>query len=63
MKKWLVLGLFIVLLTTLTGCSIVDALLGNVNGYDLTACGHYPSACWELAWDNRDKLNTGAVLP
>lgn len=63
MRKCIIgLGLTLILVLS-SGCTIVDALLSNVNGYDLTGCSNGWSVCWELYWDNVDRLPSGPGEP
>jgi len=50
--------IFLMLFAVLcTGCEMLEDLLSDVNGWDLSVCANYPGACWEYYWDNFDKIN------
>ncbi len=44
------------LFLSLSGCGVVEGLLSDVDGYDLSACAAAPTVCIELALDNIDKV-------
>lgn len=61
MKKIVCLILFSVAAIN-AGCStIVEAVLSDVGGVDLTACARGPSVCTELFFDNYDRFNDDTV--
>lgn len=49
--------IFGLLLLTLSGCSLLESLLSDVGGLNLSACGKSPSICAELYFDNIDLIN------
>lgn len=57
MKKLVLSMLLVGVVWTSTGCDWSEVLLGNIYGWDVSACGHYPSACFELFIDNYDNLD------
>ena len=56
MKNIMLTILVVMSLAFCGGCDILEAMLGNVGGYDLSACGDSPSVCIELVFDNIDKI-------
>jgi hypothetical protein len=64
MKKFtLLLALSIVVLT---GCDLAEWTLSDVYDWNLSACGESFDSfgtCWQLYWDNADRLVSGATIP
>jgi hypothetical protein len=58
MRKSILVILLGALLVTLSGCDVLNWALSDINGWDVTTCGHYPGACWEFFWDNTDMIST-----
>jgi hypothetical protein len=42
---------------SLCGCDLSEIFLGDIGGWDLSTCGHYPGACWEFYWDNEEQFS------
>ena len=59
MRKWCILALLILTLSSVSGCVIVDALLSDIGGYDLSACSSWTGfqVCSQLVLDNLDKID------
>lgn len=62
MKRVLLIILSITALS-LCGCDLIDTIFEDIGGWDLTACVHYPEACWEFYWDNTDQFSDGPTTP
>ncbi len=54
MKKMISLAILSILL--ISGCSAADWFLSDLGGLDLSACLEHPSVCWNLYFDNIDKI-------
>ena len=40
----------------LAGCDLLEGAVSDVDGWDLSACVNGFGTCWELMWDNQDRL-------
>lgn len=61
MSKILCTLLLVVCLFGCSGCNLVEGLVEDVGGWDVSACVSGFSTCWDLFWDNSDKFEDGFV--
>lgn len=53
MKK---IAIVVLLVLFISGCGVIENSLVDINGWDLSACVDGHEVCWELFWDNSDRL-------
>ena len=58
MKKILSI-IFCVGVLFIAGCGVVENSLTDISGWDLSACVDGFDTCWDLFWDNSDRILGG----
>ncbi len=56
MRRFAIILALVVITFVVPGCALVDSLLSDVGGLDLTACQSDYGVCIELFFDNADKF-------
>jgi hypothetical protein len=51
-----------IVISILPGCGVDDALLSDVEGWDLSACSGNLDVCLEFFEDNQDRITGGEGL-
>lgn len=59
--KKLVSVLLVFCLLCCSGCDLLENLVDDVGGWDVSACVSGFDTCWELFTDNADKFEAGFV--
>jgi hypothetical protein len=61
MRKILCTLLLAVGLFLCSGCKLLENMVSDVQGWNMSACVNGIDVCWQLFWDNSEKFEDGFV--